>query len=128
MNESKYESLLVWQKSHELAIRIYKTTLTFPKEEAFGLTSQLRRAALSVPTNIAEGYARQNSNVFRNFLDIAYGSLVETKYLIKFSTEIGLLNQGQHLELASLTEEVGALLWKFNLTVTSGVKNKVGSR
>ena len=128
MNESKYESLFAWQKSHELAIKIYKSTATFPKEEVFGITSQLRRASLSVPTNIAEGYARQNSNIFRNFLDIAYGSLVETKYLLKFSVEVGLLDQETAVELTSLAEETGAILWKLNLTVNIGGKSKLSRR
>ena len=112
MNQS-YESLLVWQKSHQLAISVYKTTQGFPKEESFGLTSQLRRASLSVPTNIAEGFARNNPNVFKTFLDISYGSLVETKYLLKFATEVGYLKPAKSEELIELAESAGGLLWKF---------------
>lgn len=118
MNKTTYESLQVWQKSHQLAILVYKATIPFPKEELFGVTSQLRRSSLSVPTNIAEGYARQNPNVFKNFLDIAYGSLIETKYLLNFSNEIGYLSPENYQKLVPLTEEAGALIWKFTQAVT----------
>ncbi len=73
------------KKADELARLVYKLTRDFPKEEMFGLTSQIRRASLSIPLNVIEGYARSASKSYRQFLDIAYGSLKETKYLLYFS-------------------------------------------
>jgi four helix bundle protein len=73
--EVGYRRLTVWQKADELAFRVYSATREFPRDEAYGLTSQLRRAALSVPTNIAEGHARQGRKELKQFLRIALGSL-----------------------------------------------------
>ena len=79
-----YKDLIVWQKSMDLVEMVYQATKVFPKEELYGLTNQLRRAAVSVPSNIAEGQARNSTAEFRNFLSIARGSLaeVETQLLI----------------------------------------------
>lgn len=117
-----YENLLVWQKANDLAIAVYKNTKKFPKEEMFGLTSQLRSAALSVPTNIAEEYARRSDKVLRVFLDQAYGSLVETRYLIEFSFSVGYLNKASFEALDNLCHEVGRLLWGFISTIEKGGK------
>jgi four helix bundle protein len=85
----KYKTLIVWQKADELALKVYKLTETFPKKETFGITSQIRRAVLSVPTNIVEGYSRRTKNEFSRFIDIARGSLAETEYLLEFSNALG---------------------------------------
>jgi len=119
-----YENLLVWQKANDLAIAVYKGTKNFPKAEIFGLTSQIHRAALSVPTNIAEGYARRNDKVLRVFLDQAYGSLIETKYLVEFSFNVGYLNKGDFEALDRLCHEVGRLLWGFISTIEKGGEAK----
>ncbi len=74
-----YKKLIAWQKANELAHRVYDLTLTFPKSELFGLISQLQRSALSIPTNIVEGHARNNKNEFKRFLSISLGSLAETE-------------------------------------------------
>jgi four helix bundle protein len=110
---ASYENIKAWQKSHLLALEVYKATNKFPREEAFGLVSQLRRAAISTPTNIAEGYARQNQKVFGTFLDTAYASLVEVKYLLKFSYEVGYLPMNDFNKLESLSDEVGKILWGY---------------
>jgi four helix bundle protein len=80
MADVGYKKLAVWHKSDELAYQVYLATKNFPKQEMYGITSQLRRAALSIPTNIAEGYARQGKNELRQFVSISLGSLAETKY------------------------------------------------
>ncbi|HOK17596.1 MAG TPA: four helix bundle protein [Candidatus Paceibacterota bacterium] len=95
----------------EFANKVYDYTETFPKKEIFGLTSQLRRAALSVILNYLEGYARQNKNVLRNFLEISYGSLKESKYLIYFSYKRKYLEKLEYQKLMDLTETIGAMLW-----------------
>jgi four helix bundle protein len=109
-----YQRLVVWQKAHELALFIYRETQNFPKDEIYGITSQLRRAALSVPTNIVEGYARQGKNELKRFLTIALGSLSETEYLLFFSQKLGYFNPETYQKIKSLRGEVGALLWKYS--------------
>jgi four helix bundle protein len=108
-----YKKLLVWRKADELAFQIYQTTKNFPKEETYGITSQLRRSALSIPTNIVEGYGRQGKNELRQFVKIALGSLFETEYFLDFSKRLGYLSNEEHQTLQSLRNEVGAMLYKF---------------
>lgn len=113
MGQAGYKKLIVWQKANDLAKAIYFATKEFPKEEIFSLTSQLRRASLSVPTNIVEGYARKGAKELKQFLSVALGSLAETEYLIDFSLDVGVLTQSSHQKLCQLRQEVGNLLWKF---------------
>lgn len=90
---------------------IYRVTKQFPKEEMYGSTSQLRRAALSVVLNYIEGFARFRPAVNRNFLEISYGSLQESKYFLLFAYEEGWSTKEQHEKLVSVAEEIGAMLW-----------------
>jgi four helix bundle protein len=106
-----YQKLIAWQKADELARLVYKVTISFPKEELFGVTSQIRRAVLSVPLNIVEGYGRNNKNEFHRFLSISLGSLAETGYLLDFIFNIGLLKEKDYKECISLKEE-GQIIWK----------------
>ncbi len=108
---NSYKSLLVWQVADELAFSIYELCSTFPKEEIYGLTSQLRRAVLSIVLNIVEGYARNNKNEFRQFLRIALGSLAETEYLIYFAEKRKYISQNALVKVALLEEKCGKLLW-----------------
>ncbi|MBL7152399.1 MAG: four helix bundle protein [Phycisphaerae bacterium] len=108
-----YKKLNVWRKADDLAFQTYIATRTFPREEAFGITAQLRRSALSVPTNIAEGYGRQGKKELKHFVNIALGSLAETKYLLDFCARLDYLKPDQHKKLQNLGEEVGKLLWRF---------------
>lgn len=90
----------------------YKVTKFFPKEELFGVTSQLRRSAMSVILNYIEGYARGKDKVHRNFLEISYGSLKEAKYLLHFSLIEDYLKEKDYKEIIELADEIGAMLWK----------------
>jgi len=108
-----FEKLLVWQKSDEFAFQVYRTSKDFPEDEKFGLTAQLRRAALSIPTNIAEGSGRQTKAETRRFVVISMGSLAEVGSLLHFSHRLGLLKEADRLLLDRLKKEVGALLWCF---------------
>jgi four helix bundle protein len=107
---NNYMNLVAWQKAHELALRIYKATDSFPRKEIYGLTNQLRRAALSVPANIVEGYNRSSKRELLRFLDIALGSLAEVEYLIAFSNDIGYLKKEEASSLRNLGEEVDRIL------------------
>ena len=86
-----FRQLSVWQKSHKLTLFIYNITRTFPKEERFGLTSQLRRAASSIAANIAEGCGRSTRIEFRRFLDLAMGSASEVEYFLLLAFDLGLI-------------------------------------
>jgi four helix bundle protein len=89
-----YKELLVWQKGMSLAKMVYRLTVRFPTEERYGLTSQMRRAAVSIPSNIAEGQARRGTNEFLQFLSVAEGSLAELDTQLSLSVELGFAQQG----------------------------------
>jgi four helix bundle protein len=88
----RFTELVVWKRSHALTLETYRQSKTFPAEERFGLTSQLRRAMASVPTNIAEGSKRKSKQEYARFLNIAEGSLAETEYLLMLSRDLGYLS------------------------------------
>ncbi|PIS40110.1 MAG: four helix bundle protein [Candidatus Nealsonbacteria bacterium CG08_land_8_20_14_0_20_36_22] len=90
---------------------VYKITKNFPKEELYGVTSQLRRATLSIILNYIEGFARMKKAVKQNFWEISYGSLKESKYLIYFSLIEGYVDKENYNKAIKLTEEIGAMLW-----------------
>lgn len=103
---------LHFQKADILAQTVYQLTYSFPKEELFGITSQLRRAVLSIPLNITEGYARRSEQDHRRFLDIAYGSLKEVKYLLYFCKQRKILTYNEYEKVIEMTEELSKLLWR----------------
>lgn len=102
--------LLFWQKAHELVLKVYEITNEFPKSETFGLTSQIRRAAVSVPSNIVEGRARGYDAELKRFLLISRGSLEEVKYQLLLSKDLGYITNEKYNEAYLLADEVGRLL------------------
>jgi four helix bundle protein len=113
MEEERWAKLEVWKLADDLAFEIYKKTKQFPKEEIYGITSQIRRAALSVPTNIVEGYSRKGDKELARFVNISLGSLGETKYLLYFSNRLGYFEKETYNELKKGYDTLGKLLWKF---------------
>ncbi len=113
MREYGFEKLLVWQESKDIAVIIYKTTQSFPSEEKYGLTNQLRRAAISVSSNIAEGSNRTTKNDQARFYSIAYSSLMEVLSQIIISRELGFIQNEQHknirLKIESISNKLNAL-------------------
>jgi len=99
------------QKMDDYVHLIYRITHSFPKDEIYGARSQIRRAALSVILNYTEGYARQQERVLRNFLQMSYGSLKETQYLLRFSLKESWINHPDFTEATTLGDEIGAMLW-----------------
>ena len=99
MSEDRWKNLDVWKLSDELAYNVYLSSRDFPKEEIYGITSQLRRAALSVPTNIVEGYSRKGNKELSHFLNISIGSMAEAKYLLDFSRRLGYINNNKYDEI-----------------------------
>lgn len=98
-------------KMDEYVHLVYKLTRKFPKEELYGVISQLRRAVLSIILNYIEGYARGRNKVHKNFLEISYGSLKESKYLLHFSLIEGYLLKREYKKAMRLAEKIGAMLW-----------------
>ena len=113
MSKKGYKKLIVWEKAHKVAMEVYKATAQFPKEELYGLTSQIRRSALSVPLNIVEGHASNSKKEFLSFLNIANRSLVETEYLLEVVQELGFLTQAAYQLLENSRSEVGIVLNAF---------------
>lgn len=107
-----YKKLLAWGKADELAEYVYTLTYKFPREELFGLTSQLKRAILSVPLNIVEGHARFSKKEFARFLLISLGSLAETEYLLDFCFRRKLISEAEYTKAAELRQQAGNIIWK----------------
>ncbi len=110
MKVKSYTDLIAWQKAIALVTSIYAATRTFPKEEIYGLTSQMRRAAVSIPSNIAEGQGRGSTNEFIHFLGTAKGSLFELQTQVHLAKELGYLNQVQSKLLLESTHEIARIL------------------
>ena len=106
----RFTELAVWQRSHALVLQIYKLTRGFPTEERFNLVSQVRRAALSVPTNIAEGSKRTGRQDYARFLNIAEGSLAEAEYLLMVGRDLGYIEGGSFATLQIEIEEISRML------------------
>jgi four helix bundle protein len=102
--------LIVWQKSHELVLKVYGITKNFPKDEMYGLTSQIRRAAVSIPSNIVEGKGRGSNKEYKRFLLIARGSLEETKYQLLLAKDLKYVGEEKYKEVLILAMDVGRLL------------------
>jgi four helix bundle protein len=108
------------KKSDEFAFSVYIVTKNFPKDEIYGMTSQLRRASLPVILNYIEGYTRVGDKQHKNFLQMSYGSLKESKYLIYFAYREKYINGKEYEKLIKLSEELGATPWK----TIQGIKDK----
>lgn len=113
-----FKNLIVWRKSHEFVLKIYEISKDFPKEEVYGLTSQVRRASSSVPTNIAEGCGRNTEGELYRFLCIAMGSASEVEYQLLLCYDLGFINekiyQTTNTELIELKKMLNALIQKVN--------------
>jgi four helix bundle protein len=110
MSGCRYSELIVWQKSMELAVSVYHHTENFPKEEHYGLRSQVRRACISIPSNIAEGQARGSKKSFLLYLSICCGSLCELETQIVLASKLGYLTEQQQIHLMNQCSEIGRLL------------------
>lgn len=112
----KYE---IWQLSHELVLDIYKTSSGFPNEEKFGVIGQLRRAIISIPTNIAEGCGRNSDKEFNQFLNIALGSASESEYLIILSKDLNYLDESKFVDFESKINTIKSKIYKLKEKLTS---------
>lgn len=123
-----YKELIAYQKSYELAFLIYRLTDSFPKEEVYGLTSQIRRAVVSIPSNIAEGFMR-GAKEYGQFLKIALSSAVEVETQLSLSKDLGYCGKEDYFSAEALTKEILRLMTSYitrvNERVNSGKKRKI---
>jgi four helix bundle protein len=118
MASKSFTDLIVWQKAHRFVLDLYKYTMPFPKSEIYGLVSQMRRAAVSIPANIVEGFKRRSKLEKNRFFNISQGSLEESRYYLILSNDLGYRDSG---ELQHKLEEVSKMLHAYNNTMlTSG--------
>ena len=106
-----YRNIKAWQHADNLALSVYSKTKSFPREELYGITSQLRRASVSVPANIAEGANREHDKEYLNFLYVARGSIAEAEYLLHLSRRLGYLNDEEYKQLEDLRKEAAKTLY-----------------
>ena len=119
-----HEKLDVWRTAVDFVVEIYKATESFPREEKFGLTSQVRRAAVSVPANIAEGAARRSPKEFTHFISNAQGSASELETELLIARRLGYLQEGTYLEMRNTLDNIGRML----IGLTRHLERKVKSR
>lgn len=117
---ANFERWAAWRKSYELTLQVYRVTASFPKHELYGLTSQMRRAAFSVASNIAEGAAKRGSRELRRYLDIALGSLAELACGLRLARDLGMLSAAEWSTTEALRNHAGVLIWK----LYNAVRNK----
>ena len=117
-----YKDLKVYEKSYKAALAIYRMTKSFPKEEVYGITSQIRRAATSIPLNIAEGYAkRESQNEFKRFITMALGSSDEMQVLIDFAKDLEYIDKEQYTKATAAYQEVSRMLNAIKSKITSEI-------
>ena len=119
-----FKELKVWEKAHQITLSIYKVSATFPKEEIYSLTNQLRRAASSIPANIAEGCGKNTQADLANFLNISLGSANETEYFLILSKDLDYLTEEQFTILSNSINEVKAML----ISLIGRVRSKYTSK
>jgi len=120
-----FRDLRVWQKSHDMVIEIYRVTGSFPDEERYGLVSQIRRSASSVPTNIVEGFKRRSRKEFVHFLNIAESSLEETKYWLILSKDLSYIKDEEGREVEALCDEIGKMLFGLQASLSKKGSNLI---
>jgi four helix bundle protein len=117
----RFTDLKVWQRGHALVLRIYALTKSLPADERFGLVTQLRRAIVSVTSNIAEGSKRKGASDYAHFLNISEGSLAETENLVIVARDLGYLEADATVPLLAEADEIARMLYAFRLKVEAGV-------
>ena len=124
MKTFSFENILAWQQSHLFVLDVYQVTRTFPEDERFGLTSQFRRAAISIEANIAEGYKKLGKADKLRFMNISQGSMEECRDYIILSKDLGYINEPQYINLINKLENASKLLYRY----CEGIKNNHAMR
>jgi four helix bundle protein len=118
-----YKDLRVWEEAHRLTLSVYKVTQAFPKEERFGLSSQIRRASASIPANLAEGCGRRSDGEMARFVQIAMGSGAELSYHLLLARDLGFMTNEEHVELNTSLERVMRMM----SALSSKVRNRTAA-
>jgi four helix bundle protein len=113
-----YRDLTVWQRSKAFAVKIYQETDGFPRREQYSLTDQIRRAVVSIPSNVAEGHIKRSDKIFANQLDIALGSAAELDTQLEIALDVGYLQAATYQVLANELQEIMRMLWGLRKTVS----------
>lgn len=121
---ASFKDLIVWQKSHQLVLKIYSTTSNFPKEEIYALSNQMRRATVSIPANIAEGFRKKTLANKLNYLSHSEGSLEEVKYYLILAKDLTYITTDEYEELTNQCEEISKLIGGYTNTIKKYHKNK----
>ena len=108
-----FKKLKIWQRSHQLVLKIYSVTKRFPTEERYGITSQIRRSSTSIPTNIAEGAGRKGNVEFARFIEIAFSSAAEVEYLLMLSKDLDYISSDEYRKLSDELAEIMRMLSSF---------------
>ena len=116
-----HESLTAWRHCHRLTLAVYRTTQSFPKSELYGITSQMRRAAVSASANLVEGCAKRGSREFRRFIDMSLGSLAEVAYYTRLARDLGYLPMEAWSELDQVVEEAGRTTMGLHKSIARGL-------
>ena len=114
-----FHKLIIWQRSHQLALKVYSISKLFPKDELFGLTSQIRRAVSSIPTNIAEGCVRASNKDFAHFLQKAIGTAAEVEYELLLAHDLNYINENDYQTLTEETVAVRKMIIKYQSELKS---------
>jgi len=122
LSRLNYKDLILWRKAMDLAVVMHQSCTTFPRSETYGLVSQLRRAAISIPSNIAEGYARRSKQEYIYFLHVARGSLAEVETQLLLAQRVGYLPESAVADLEDRIEEIGRILH----AVVAGLHRRMG--
>ena len=117
-----YERLDAWKAAHSLVLQVYRSTRSFPSEERYGLSSQLRRAAFGVVANIVEGSAKKGAREFRRYLDIAVGSVAEIRYTLRLVRDLDLISVEEYEKLEAQRDQVGRLTWGLYTSMRSAIQ------
>lgn len=123
MHTYYFEKLEVWQNSKELALKIYEITKMFPLEEKYGITNQIRRASLSISSNIAEGFSRNSDKEKIHFLNISYGSTIEVLNFLIFCKELNYLSSENYIELRKKAEYITNQIQALSKSIQQKIKN-----
>ena len=107
-----FERFHAWQQAHRLVVMVYQLSARWPSQERYGLTTQARRAAISIPTNIAEGAVKRGPREFRRYLDVSLGSLGELTYLLRLARDLGYLTDTEYQDVENLRALAGRLTWR----------------
>ena len=119
-----FERFTAWQHSHKLVVEVYRATGRWPVSERFGLAGQVRRAAVSIPTNVAEGSAKRGPREFRRFLDVVLGSIAELTYLLRLAHDLGYITTNEYERIEAQRNLAGGMAWRLYKSIRASTEEE----